>query len=266
MKDNLLYSIGEVARAKNITIKTLRYYHEIGLLIPDKINPDNGYRYYSSNQLLILDIIEVAKNTNASLETIKGIISSFTIPNVLNFIDQRHKELERKKLEIDNMHDLLDRITEALKNSEGNFSLNNLRVINFPKRYAVLMPIDLKNPDYDLIAHNKILDYLKEKEIKPTYITGTVIEGNINKNSPKAVFHIIDKKYFKKDNSNFVVFEAGQYLTITYRSNDLRKVVYKLSNYIKDKKIKVKQFIEIDLFDNITSSDKFSSNIQIFIG
>jgi DNA-binding transcriptional MerR regulator len=105
MKDNLLYSIGEVAKAKNITIKTLRYYHEIGLLIPEKINPDNGYRYYSSNQMLILDIIEVAKNTNASLETIKSIISSFTIPNALNFIEQRHKELERKKLEIENMHD-----------------------------------------------------------------------------------------------------------------------------------------------------------------
>jgi len=100
MKNNLLYSIGEVARAKNITIKTLRYYHEIGLLIPEKINLANGYRYYSSNQMLILDVINIAKNTNASLETIKDIIGSFTISNVLNFIEQRHKELDKKQIEI----------------------------------------------------------------------------------------------------------------------------------------------------------------------
>jgi DNA-binding transcriptional MerR regulator len=266
MKDNLLYSIGEVAKAKNITIKTLRYYHEIGLLIPEKINPDNGYRYYSSNQMLILDIIEVAKNTNASLETIKSIISSFTIPNALNFIEQRHKELERKQLEIENMHDLLDRITEALKNSEENFSVNDLKIIKYPKRYAFSMPLDKNFPNSEIEAHSKILNYLKEKEIKPTYITGTIIDGNISKNNPVAVFHIIDKKYFNSKNKNFIVFESGEYLTVTYKNNEERIAVNKLSKFIKDKNIKVKQFIEIDLFDNIANNDKFTSNIQIFIG
>ena len=266
MKNNLLYSIGEVARAKNITIKTLRYYHEIGLLIPEKINLDNGYRYYSSNQMLILDVINIAKNTNASLETIKEIIGSFTISNVLNFIGQRHKELDKKQIEIKNMKALLDGIEEALKNNENNYAPNVLRIINYPRRYAILMPIDENIPDDYIKAHNRIFNYFKEKAIKPTYITGTIIDGNINKYSPTAVFHLIDKKYFKKDNNNLIVFEAGQYLTATYRNNELKKVVSKLSKFIKDKNIKTKQFIEIDLFDNITSNDKFSSNIQIFIG
>jgi DNA-binding transcriptional MerR regulator len=266
MKNNLLYSIGEVARTKNITVKTLRYYHEIGLLIPEKINPENGYRYYSSNQMLILDIINVAKNTNASLETIKEIINSFTITNVSSFIKQRHKELDKKQVEIKQMRELLDRIKEAIKNNEENFSINNLKIIEYPKRYAVLMAIDKNSYDAEVKAHSKILNYLKEKAIKPTFVTGTIFEGKIGSYSTKAVFHLIDERYFKKNNNNFIVFESGEYLTATYRSDETSTVVNKLSKFIKEKNIVVKQFIEIDLFDNIINSDKFSSNIQLFIG
>jgi MerR family transcriptional regulator, activator of bmr gene len=266
MKNNLLYSIGQVARTKNITVKTLRYYHEIGLLIPEKINPENGYRYYSSNQMLILDIINVAKNTNAPLETIKEIVDSFSISNLMSFIDQQRKELDKKLVEIKNMHDLLNRVTEALKNNEENFPLNDLKIIKYPKRYAFSMPLDTKLLNADIEAHSKILCYLKEKGIKPTFITGTIIEGNLIKNNSKAVFHIIDKRFFKKNNNNFIVLEAGKYLTTTYRSNEISKVIKILSKFINDKKIKFKQFIEIDLFDNITNNDKLSSNIQIFIG
>lgn len=38
------YQIGEVSKICNIPIKTLRYYDEIGLLIPRKIDPDSNYR------------------------------------------------------------------------------------------------------------------------------------------------------------------------------------------------------------------------------
>ena len=49
MKEYL--TIGEVARIKKVSIKSLRYYEHIGILIPEKINPENGYRYYSREQL-----------------------------------------------------------------------------------------------------------------------------------------------------------------------------------------------------------------------
>ena len=42
-----LYQIGKVSKICNIPIKTLRYYDEIELLIPRKIDPDSNYRYYS---------------------------------------------------------------------------------------------------------------------------------------------------------------------------------------------------------------------------
>ncbi|WP_457769227.1 MerR family DNA-binding transcriptional regulator [Enterococcus casseliflavus] len=46
-----LYRIGMFSKMNQVTIKTLRYYDEVGLLKPHFIDPDNGYRYYISSQL-----------------------------------------------------------------------------------------------------------------------------------------------------------------------------------------------------------------------
>ena len=43
-------SIGDFSRATHLSIKTLRYYHEVGLLEPAVIDPDSGYRYYRPAQ------------------------------------------------------------------------------------------------------------------------------------------------------------------------------------------------------------------------
>lgn len=56
--DKNLFSIGEVSKIKDITIKTLRYYHKIGILTPKVIDENTGYRYYSIDQFIYIDIIK----------------------------------------------------------------------------------------------------------------------------------------------------------------------------------------------------------------
>ncbi|KTS79144.1 transcriptional regulator, partial [Paenibacillus jamilae] len=75
MENKKYFSIGEVSRLKNVTIKALRYYHNIGLLIPAYINPDNGYRYYTINQFIYLDIIKISKQSNVSVKEIKALFA-----------------------------------------------------------------------------------------------------------------------------------------------------------------------------------------------
>lgn len=55
---NNFYQIGEISKLCNIPIKTLRYYNEIGLLIPEKTDLDSGYRYYSHKQLVLVLVIK----------------------------------------------------------------------------------------------------------------------------------------------------------------------------------------------------------------
>lgn len=69
-----MLSIGEFSKICGVSTKTLRYYAEMGLIIPDEINPENGYRYYSIKQLKKLLFINRLKAYHFSLEEIKAIL------------------------------------------------------------------------------------------------------------------------------------------------------------------------------------------------
>ncbi|MFD0870809.1 Multidrug-efflux transporter 1 regulator [Chlamydia abortus] len=69
-----MLSIGEFSKICGVSAKTLRYYDEIGLIHPDEINPENGYRYYSIKQLKKMIFINRLKSYHFSLEEIKVIL------------------------------------------------------------------------------------------------------------------------------------------------------------------------------------------------
>ena len=71
-----MLTIGEFSNICRVSTKTLRYYAEIGLILPDEINPENGYRYYSIEQLEKMLLINRLKDYCFSLEEIKLILES----------------------------------------------------------------------------------------------------------------------------------------------------------------------------------------------
>ncbi|WP_346697545.1 MerR family transcriptional regulator [Catenibacillus scindens] len=67
--------IGEVSQDTGISKDTLHFYDKIGLLVPDHIDPNNQYRYYSLRNLWQLDMITTCRKLNIPLETVKKILS-----------------------------------------------------------------------------------------------------------------------------------------------------------------------------------------------
>jgi len=45
------FKIGEFSKLNRVTVKTLRHYEEIGLLVPSQVDKWTGYRYYDVCQL-----------------------------------------------------------------------------------------------------------------------------------------------------------------------------------------------------------------------
>ena len=70
-----LYKIGMFAAMNHVTVKTLRFYEEQGLLIPALINQENGYRYYTLSQMAVLHQITALKQAGFKLEEIARIHS-----------------------------------------------------------------------------------------------------------------------------------------------------------------------------------------------
>lgn len=69
----MYYQIGEFSRIAQISIKTIRYYHEIDLLSPIHTDKDSGYRFYNEKSLDRVRIISNLKELNFSLNEIKKI-------------------------------------------------------------------------------------------------------------------------------------------------------------------------------------------------
>ena len=57
-----MLKIGQFAWLSQVTTETLRHYDRLELLIPDQIDPVNGYRYYSLSQLPRLNRILALKD------------------------------------------------------------------------------------------------------------------------------------------------------------------------------------------------------------
>ncbi|HWR11869.1 MAG TPA: MerR family transcriptional regulator [Rectinemataceae bacterium] len=69
------YLIGDFSKISRLGIKTLRYYHEIGLLEPGRVDAFSGYRYYDEECLSRVRAISRLKDLNFSLGEIRDILA-----------------------------------------------------------------------------------------------------------------------------------------------------------------------------------------------
>jgi len=69
-----MFKIGEFSKLSQVTVKTLRYYDEIGLLKPAKVDRFTSYRYYSADQLPRLNRILALKDLGLSLAQVAQLL------------------------------------------------------------------------------------------------------------------------------------------------------------------------------------------------
>ena len=89
-----MLKIGDFSRLSLVSVKALRYYDELGLLRPARVDEFTGYRYYSASQLTRLNRILVLKDLGLSLQKIALLQDKELIP------DQIRGMLRLKQVEL----------------------------------------------------------------------------------------------------------------------------------------------------------------------
>ncbi len=102
--------INEFAKLTGVSVRTLHYYDEIGLLKPAFVDEQNGYRFYDKNSLERMQEILFYRELDFELKSISEILSS---PDY----DKRKALAEQRKLLI-LKKERLERIIDALDESE----------------------------------------------------------------------------------------------------------------------------------------------------
>ncbi len=78
-----MISIGDFARLGQVSVRMLRHYDRIGLLLPADIDPHSGYRWYGAAQLARLNRIVALKDLGFTLEQVGSALSSGIDPEEL---------------------------------------------------------------------------------------------------------------------------------------------------------------------------------------
>lgn len=152
------YSIGEVAEICSLSIKTLRYYDKIDLVIPEFRNEESKYRYYSKHQMVKLFIIRQLRKLGFGIKEIKELFANLNVEemeeavnNRLEAIEAEIRELEMRRATGENLRERLQRGGDILARSDGIFSnaymdtMDNITLEKIPQGMLVYVRNIMKN-------------------------------------------------------------------------------------------------------------------------
>ena len=91
-----MYRIGEFSYLCECTIKTLRHYEKMGILIPKQVDDFTGYRYYSDEQVSIYHNIKMLQEAGFTLKEIKNIFDNPKDNNIVQEVKKLTEEYQDK--------------------------------------------------------------------------------------------------------------------------------------------------------------------------
>src|ERR1700761_505124 len=104
------FAIGDFAKATHLTVKTLRHYHETGLLEPAEVDPQTGYRRYTSEQIPTAQIIRRFRELEMPLVEIQAVLNAPDVTTrnqlIAAHLDRLEATLTRTQSAVSSLRDL----------------------------------------------------------------------------------------------------------------------------------------------------------------
>ncbi|MCD6049103.1 MAG: skgA-A [Verrucomicrobia bacterium] len=110
----MAYTVKQVAAMSGVSVRTLHFYDETGLLKPARLGA-NGYRFYEEPQLLTLQQILFYRELGFELKQIKEILGHADFERIAAL--QSHRQVLQKNLTRTRI--LLDTIDKTIRHLEG---------------------------------------------------------------------------------------------------------------------------------------------------
>lgn len=105
-------SIGDFSRMTHLSVKALRHYHELGLLVPAQVDEDSGYRYYQPGQVATAQVIRRLRDLGMPLDEIRAVLTApdLTARNevFMAHLDRMTDQLAQTQATVTSMRQLLD--------------------------------------------------------------------------------------------------------------------------------------------------------------
>lgn len=257
------YKTGEFAKLCGVKKQTLFHYDDIGLFSPE-IMEDNGYRYYSTTQIELFEVILILRDLNMPLSEIKSYLDNRSAETLVDLFSKKSKEIDKKIDELnwqrEYMEGKLSIINDAMKNKKEVPFIEET-----DEEYFIIT--EYHGPDDDQkisVAVAKHLNYCKSIDVYSAYVIGGMI---LTSTVPTPEFYNYSyfytrlgnedknkRNYTKSAGKYAVLYHRGSYDTIydSYNSlvNYCKKNGYKMGEHFYENEI-VNQLVANDRKDHI---------------
>jgi DNA-binding transcriptional MerR regulator/effector-binding domain-containing protein len=112
-----LVTIGEFSRITNLSVKTLRHYHDTGLLEPEHVDPSSGYRYYDVSQAATAQVIRRLRDLDLPIERLRTFLGAPDEQDrnavIVEHLDRMSTQLSQTQETVDSLRRMLSRGRDA---------------------------------------------------------------------------------------------------------------------------------------------------------
>jgi effector-binding domain-containing protein len=162
-----MLKIGDFSKFSRVSVKALRYYDEIGLLKPVKVDELSGYRYYTAEQLPTLNRIVQLKELGLSLQEIGTLIKdSLPAQQLIELLKAKREEalarLYEEETRLRGVEEWLRRAEKEEMMSEVEATIRRVEPIKVASVRGVL-------PKYSDVSrlYGELFGYLGRKRVQP---------------------------------------------------------------------------------------------------
>lgn len=177
-----MLTIGQFSKTCMVTIKALRHYDKTGLIHPYMINEENGYRFYSEEQIPQMLLIKKLKYYGFSLTDIKDMLSdeSVLLTKLKKQRNVLHESIYNTELIIKDLEMHIQSLerTGDIMSYQNNYDIKltettdmpiisvrqNMSIDDFGKYYGVLYK---RVADENIILSGKCMAFYHDKEFNP---------------------------------------------------------------------------------------------------
>jgi DNA-binding transcriptional MerR regulator/DNA gyrase inhibitor GyrI len=134
-----VFSIGEFSSASGIPVRTLRFYHEQGLLVPAAVDSETNYRSYDEHNLDVARVIAALRGLEFSLDDIREVLAGCQEDgDVLVQLERQKMSLQQK---LRHYQDVVSKIDELLRAGRVAREEDKMSAANYEVQVLELAPL-----------------------------------------------------------------------------------------------------------------------------
>ena len=224
------YTIKKLAAMAGISTRTLRYYDEIGLLKPCRIN-SSGYRIYGENEVDVLQQILLYRSIDMKLEEIQNIISNSDFDIFQSLINHQQNLIYRRN----QLDQLILTVEKTIKYKKGQIDMNNKEKFEGFKKQQLEKnearygkEVREKYGKDTVEASNKKFMNMKEEDFKEM---NTVEEEMFN-----ALLEVVNKGDLDSEEAKKVYENHKKWLSFTWPSYSKEAHIGLAKMYVADER------------------------------